>query len=195
MHIKDIFIDLDDTLNQFTMYALRWVGCLTGKLDESLHPGNGNYDIVEAANIMKPYLQFTHDIFWNEITRRVWRCVPKSLEFDMLLAESEALVGRKHITILTAPTEDPGCLAGKLEWIHENLPEWLHRQYIMTTQKHLLAHVPGALLIDDSDNNIKAFQQVGGQTLTVPRPWNRLHEYNALKYLSNYFRYRGREAT
>lgn len=171
MPITQILLDLDDVLNQFTPFVLEYIGCPAPiKYD----PAWG-FDIIKAANELHPFLtDFTHETFWKQVDRRAWVTVPKSAEFNMLLAESEALVGRESVFVCTTPTEDPECLAGKLEWIHNYLPKWLHRQYIMTPHKYLLAK-PGTLLIDDSNDNVNAFRYAGGRSILVPRPWNSYH--------------------
>ena len=83
---------------------------------------------------------------------------------------------------MTTPVEDPESLAGKLEWIHKYFPEWMHRQYLMGPQKHLLAG-PGSLLIDDSEENVEKFRQHDGQAILVPRPWNSLNRANTMKHI------------
>lgn len=181
-----IFLDLDDVLNQFTMPALARVGCnvdLTSFRD--FWPGWG-FDIIKAANALHPTRSFALTEFWGMFKRTDWANFPKSDEFDFLLQQSEALVGRENICILTTPILDPNCAAGKMEWIYKNCPKWLHRQYLIGPCKHMCAR-PDALLIDDSDKNVKAFRDHGGQAILVPRPWNSLHKINAGKRLSETF--------
>lgn len=188
MPITHIFLDLDDVLNQFTMQALMQVGCIVDQEDpfSSFDPAWG-FDIIQAANALHPIGDFTLNSFWKLIKKDFWANCRKSSEFDLLLTESGTLVGRDHISICTTPIDDPECLAGKLEWIHRYLPKWLHRQYDMTPQKYLLAHVPGALLIDDSDDNVNAFRAIGGQAILVPRPWNSLHKRHTMDHLEEAF--------
>ena len=114
--------------------------------------------------------------FWDMISRKIWAECPKSELCDWLITISVDLVGEKNVFIASSPTKDADSLAGKLEWIHKNLPTFLHRQYFITPRKVQLAH-PGALLIDDSDSNVAVFRDRGGSAITVPRPWN---NYNML---------------
>jgi 5'(3')-deoxyribonucleotidase len=95
-------------------------------------------------------------------------------------------VSEVPICILTGPTKDPECLAGKYEWITTVLPPYLHRQYLIGPRKQFCAH-PEALLIDDSDDNVKAFRGAGGHAILVPRPWNSLHALNTTEYLQREF--------
>lgn len=189
MPISHIFLDLDDTLNKFTMQALMEVGCTVDRNDPftSFNPA-WKFNIIQAANALQHNTFFTPTSFWKSLQRDFWATLPRSSEFNILLGKALTLVDRKNISILTCPVEDPDCLAGKLEWIQYYLPAWLHRQYIMTPQKHLLAHCPGALLIDDCDKNIDLFRLHGGQAILVPRPWNSLHGINGEEYLRARFR-------
>lgn len=185
--IKTIFLDQDDVLNQFTMQALAHVGCYvnTESFDD-FNPEWG-FDIIKAANALHLCRKFTLASFWKCFSRNDWRDLPKSAEFEFLLQQSEALVGRENICILTFPILDPDCAAGKIEWIYNHCPKWLHRQYLIGPPKHFCAR-PDALLIDDSDANVTAFRAHGGQTILMPRPWNSLHGVNAAKRLKGAFR-------
>ena len=167
MKINRIFLDLDDVLNDLTMSTLRTLGCNIKEYD----PAWG-WDIVKAANSCHPLRNFTPRSFWESISRRHWATRPKSQLCDWLVRRCENLVGRDSVYVLTSPTKDPDCLAGKLEWIHANLPEWMHRQYMVGPHKHLCAS-PDSLLIDDRDKNVEEFASSGGWSILVPRPWNR----------------------
>jgi 5'(3')-deoxyribonucleotidase len=176
--IDRICIDMDDVLNKFTQTAMRKVGFKDWTPND--HKTLGEFDIVKSANAMGG--NFTPASFWKLITRDVWATVPKSAEYELILNYAVTLVGHKNIIVLTAPTIDPECLAGKLEWIHAVLPKWLHRQFLIGPVKHFCAR-PGTLLIDDADRNIDGFRLHGGEGLLVPRPWNTLHGHNTLNHL------------
>lgn len=190
--ITEIFLDLDDTLNVFSPTAMKFVGC---PIDPATYIGEkefrGNYDLVGRVNSYFPEdEQFELAEFWNLIPREFWANTPKDPDFDNVLNACEYLVGRENIVILTAPTKDPDCLAGKLEWIHQYLPSWLHRQYIVTPRKQYNAG-PGRLMVDDSDDNLRAWTARGGSIIRVPRPWNagwELYEKGlAWKYMKGKF--------
>jgi hypothetical protein len=55
---------------------------------------------------------------------------------------------------------------------------------IPTPHKRLLA-APGRLLIDDNEENCRAFARAGGRSFLFPALHNRLHEYsrNPLEYV------------
>jgi len=170
--IIEVFLDLDDTLNKFSAPAMKLVGC---PVDVDTYIGEpqfrGDYDLLKRVNSYRPGREFTLQEFWNSIPRAFWANTPKDPDFDNILNACESLVGRENVIILTAPTKDPDCLAGKLEWIHQYLPSWLHRQYIVTPRK-MYNSAPGRLMVDDSDSNLKAWTDRGGTRLRVPRPWN-----------------------
>lgn len=172
--ISEVFLDLDDTLNMFTPSALKYLGC---PIDVDRYIGvpefRGNYDIVARTNYYRrPGTHFTLQEFWNAIPRDFWATTPVAPEAYALIEACERLVGKDNVIILTAPTKDPDCLAGKLEWIHNNLPRHYHRQYIITPRKQYNA-APGRLMVDDADSNVDAWAARGGSYILVPQPHNR----------------------
>jgi len=175
-----IFLDQDDVCNTFTMYALHQLGCKVSATDYADYPPVG-YDIVAAANWFGGQ-QYTVPDFWNSIGREVWATVPESEVFPWVLEAAARLVGQENVCIATAPTKDPDCLAGKLEWIHRHFPAWMHRQYVLTPRKHFLAQ-PGAVLIDDNEENVRLFEVHGGTGVLVPRPWNSARGHKPLAFL------------
>lgn len=179
--INQVYLDIDDTLNSFTMRCLRFFGCGIGDFDYDCYPRECRYDIVCACETLGGG-KFNLKEFWNAVPRRIWYTCPKSEVFDLLLEKAQQLAPRDKIFLLTAPTKDPECLAGKLDWIVDNLPEWLHRQYFITPRKSELAR-EGRLLIDDSDKNINAWFDAGGTGILVPRPWNSLSCIDTRSYL------------
>lgn len=183
--IRRILLDIDDVCNQCTKYALQWVGCPMD-YDNFLekYPPEYGYNIVDVANASLGYKRFDVPSFWNMIPRTFWSTCPVSDEYGWLFDECVRLVGQDNVCFLTGPTKDPDCLAGKLEWISRNSPEFMHRQYLIGPRKRFCAH-PEALLIDDNDANVDSFRAHGGKAITVPRPWNRLHGVNTLVHLRN----------
>ena len=184
--IKRILLDIDDVCNRFTMTALHYVGCRIDPMKYDSFPTDCQFDIVCAANTLLGYERFTVSDFWEHIPRKFWANTPVSEEFPYLLGWCESLVGQENICLLTSPTIDPDCLAGKCEWVQRFMPRWLHRQFLVGPCKQFCAH-PDALLIDDSDRNVNKFREWGGQALLLPRPWNSLHGVNTLQHLSLIF--------
>lgn len=190
--IKRILLDLDDVLNQFTMWALKCVGCDVDPMDNSQFPVHVGYDIVAAANLLHPTKRdWTVAEFWNFIKRHHWAQTPVSPECDWLLETCIDLVGEDEVFIATSPTKDPDCLAGKLEWIHLQMPSYMHRQYAITPRKYIGA-AADTLLVDDCAANCIAFEKHGGQSLLVPKPWNQRHGLNTRRFLERFFQNPGK---
>jgi hypothetical protein len=156
------------------MYALRYVGCPVF-LDYAEYDPKWGYDIVKAANALHPNqgLPFTHNSFWNCFDQGFWASVPPSDEFQMLLSASRMLVGAENVCILTRPVDSPGCMDGKKQWIRRHLPEEMWSNYLIGEPKYLCAY-PGALMVDDVEENVDKFRAHGGRAVLFPRPWNRL---------------------
>ena len=76
-------------------------------------------------------------------------------------------------TILTCPSLDPGCLDGKVRWLHRHLGRSF-RDFLIGPSKHLLAR-PEFVLIDDSDRNIARFREHHGHGILFPQIWNANH--------------------
>ncbi|REJ65602.1 MAG: hypothetical protein DWQ31_16820 [Planctomycetota bacterium] len=186
MRPQRILLDLDGVCNRSPMSFLKYVGCPVDDYSYRDYPVGCGWDLVEAANRLHPSRKFSVGEFWDTIDRRAWATAPESAEFKWLLGHCEALVGRKSICILTSPTIDPDCLAGKLEWIHSHFPKWMHRQFLIGPRKHFCAR-PDALLIDDADHNVAAFREHGGQAILVPRPWNSLIGTDTFQHLAEQF--------
>ncbi|HQI28214.1 MAG TPA: hypothetical protein PLT20_09015 [Sedimentisphaerales bacterium] len=169
--IRRIFLDLDDVCNTLAPFVLHSVGCDIGPSDYGDYPREHGFNISDAANELLGEPRYTPATLWASIPRAVWVKVPESPFFLWLLETCAEAVGRENICIATSPTKCPESLAGKLEWIHDHFPAWMHRQYAITPRKHLLAR-PDSLLIDDYGENAGRFRAHGGHAFLVPRPWN-----------------------
>ena len=192
MRVSEIYVDLDDVLNNFTMSALKDFGCDVSTETDEDYPSDCGYDIVKAANKLLGLSgsdMVSAADFWNTFDRNFWGNIEKSREFHGLLSTCCALVGGKNVYILTAQVKNGNrvaeCVGGKVEWMFANLPSWItdSRQYFIGSNKWKVAR-PWSLLIDDSDKNIEYFKSAGGQTITVPRAWNRLHYVDSIKYVT-----------
>jgi hypothetical protein len=164
--VEHIYLDIDGVLNKMPEAALNKIF----ETNSITYPNTGDYDIVRVCNKLLP-TPITSEEFWANLDRAFWANIPQTAECSWLPELCSQMVGRKHVFLLSAPVDSPDCLAGKLEWVHKNLPPWLHRQFIFTSHKWVCAS-PSALLIDDYDKNIQMFKAYGGQTILVPRPWN-----------------------
>ncbi len=185
--VDTIILDIDDTLNSLSLVIMGFFGCPVGPYDYDKFPVELGYDVMAAVNQM---LELAEDEawqlkdFWNAIPRELWAEAPLSLESSYLLERSAQLVGEENVYLATSPTKCPESHAGKVEWMHQFLPEWIHRQYFITPRKWKLANAE-SLLIDDCDDNIELFNRKG-QGLIVPRPWNGSHGVNTMEYLTTH---------
>lgn len=175
--LERIFVDVDDTLNQFTMHTLLLMGCPAN----SVYPVDVGYDIVAACNRLQAHQRGKHE-FWAMLPEEVWSEAPPTPECSWLLDECAEVVGQENVFLCTSATLAPSSVSGKLKWIQRHLPTWIHRQYLITPHKYLLARV-GTLLIDDSHDQCLNFTRHGGETIVVPRPWNPNHTWNTEEYI------------
>lgn len=176
--IKRVFLDIDDTLNTFTMFVLnRYFMCCDVGSDFDYQAYRqvlpGERDIIKACPLLGGP-DHTEDPkgFWDQLPEWCWSNNPKSPEFDTILHFAQELVPRKNIFLATDVTKSPYCASGKMKWIQDVLPSWLHRNWFITPRKGELAQGREDLLIDDSIGACKRFAAKGGQYVLVPRPWN-----------------------
>ncbi len=191
MRVSEIYLDLDDVLNNFTMSALEEFECNVDTLTDKDYPTDCGYDIVKAANkllVLSGVDMVSADDFWNTFEADFWAGIEKSREFYDLFTACRDLVGEKSVYVLTAQVSRgdmvADCVCGKVEWILDNLPAWItnNSQYFIGRNKWKVAN-PWSLLIDDSDENIRLFRAAGGQAITVPRAWNFLAGADTLKHV------------
>jgi hypothetical protein len=180
MIINKIFLDLDDTLNDFMTYVWKLLGC------QGAYDPKYGWDWEGAINNALPDRDLAPEELWSLLDSYLGPGVPKSKEFDYLIRKSQDLVGRENVCVLTSMAS-PKRLDAKFHWIHHNLPEWLQKQVVVATEKRCCAS-RNALLIDDSEENVEAFREAGGTAILVPRPWNSLHKITnsaSILYLMN----------
>lgn len=182
MKVKRIFLDVDDVLADFTLAAMEYVGCAVSQEDKDDFYDSWGFDIVAAVNALHPSQNFSPKEFWAQLPKEFWAQLSKTRECDWIINTTVRGVGRDNVFLLTSPINDPECVAGKMEWIRDFLPSWFweNRQYIIAPPKWVCAR-PDALLIDDSDANIRRFREEGGLAILLPRPWNSLHAFQGLE--------------
>jgi len=170
--INKIFLDIDDVLNEFSMAALHYVGATGTHLPYTKYPDCG-WDIVEAANVLRKPGSWAYGVeeFWGTLGESFWANIPRTPDCYKLITWCAAQVGEDNLYLATCATKSPACAAGKLRWIHEFMPKFLHRQYMIGAQKSLLAD-SNSLLIDDRIKNCELFRNAGGSAILVSRPWN-----------------------
>lgn len=154
-----VFCDLDGVLVDFAS-GIRKVHGEPFTAGGELH----DYDVEKLYDMSASqfWAPFDHD-FWEELD---W-----TDEGPALLAGIEEMVPRERIALMTSPCLTKGAVEGKVSWIKKNLPAY-SRQFFVGPPKYLAAG-PYKLLVDDHNLNVERFAAHGGQTLLVPRPWNK----------------------
>jgi len=176
--ISKVMLDLDDVCNLFTMDALHYAGATDTILPYREYPERARFDIVKAANLLRDPAEkeYTAVEFWGLLDERFWASIRMAPYLYSLLDSLASLIGEKNICVASSTTLYPGCLSGKLIWIQNFMPSWLHRQYLLGPCKHLLAQ-SGTLLIDDNRDNCEKFRRHGGEAILITKPWNMLGPY------------------
>lgn len=186
--INRIFLDMDDVLADLTVAAMRHMG---------LHDWTRKDYTIKARDIHEMYRQatgisYTPAQFWEHFKREFWSSIPPTPWCDDLIDLCLEYVNPEGLAVLTSPTKCGDCLAGKLDWIAEFLPPFLHRQYVMAPRKYYCSSV-GAILIDDAFENTGSFSTDpgGGFGITFPQPWNpsRQHVGEELRYVQRWLEY------
>lgn len=152
-----IFLDMDGVVADFVKAACAAHGRTT---DDVSH-----WDFFTKWGI-------NEDQFWEPVNaggREFWANLEPFPWFDELVGMVKS--ADPDFFILTKPSRQASCLAGKLDWIHRHFGKRF-RNYIFTPNKSPLA-APGRLLIDDSDENVDGFLRHGGAAYLFPQPWNR----------------------
>jgi hypothetical protein len=181
--IDQIFVDLDDVCNRFTMHALRFMGC-DCSIEDADFPMDVGYDIVAACNLLHPTKNdWTTAQFWTNLGSALWHDMPMRPCCHQLLDDCAKIVGERNVFISTRSLPASCHYSGKMDWIYRHLPTWIFDQVQISRHKETNAR-PGALLIDDSGGNVSRFRGTrGGQAILVPRPWNELHTQDAYKWV------------
>lgn len=155
------FVDMDGVLVDFVGGALQRVG----REFPDWPPGEFN---------MSKVLGMASHRFWERLNGAdFWSGLSPTPECHPLMAHLESTFGSWDICILSSPTRDPQCLAGKVMWLEKHLPDY-RRRFLLGPEKRFCAG-PDNLLIDDADHKVDAFRNAGGCAILFPRPWNRLH--------------------
>ena len=110
----EIYLDMDGVCVDFigaTIDAHGFDACTMLQRWHEEHPGSL---YPEALFGMSAQDFFTHQRlgdaeFWRDLTPYPW--------FETMF---EALSKHGHVVFLTAPTAQPGCVAGKLEWLKDS---------------------------------------------------------------------------
>ena len=166
MQIKTIFLDVDEVLAQWVAATLRLLA-----YDPATVFARWNrlaprpWDLCEAIPCNSWQL-------WDAIHSRCaafWEALePFPWAHDL----HERCSAVAPVVLLTSPSKDPSSYAGKAAWVQRHFG--LDADLLIGSCKHRVAH-PGAVLIDDSPKNCKAFRKAGGRAIVFPSVGNELH--------------------
>lgn len=161
-------LDLDGVLVDFLAGAHKFHGLPYSNED---YP----YTLGEYQNCPPPTSKMTTREFWDKLGHEFWADLSWILGGRTILAMVEDFFGKENTCLLTTPTLNHGCITGKMEWIECEMPDY-RRRYLIGPVKYFCAS-PDTVLIDDSDHNVNAFREAGGQAILVPRPWNSAYNW------------------
>jgi hypothetical protein len=193
LRISEIYLDLDDCLAIFTPVCFNEMTGLDKELTYDWWLTRWQFNISGAVAETRASLgkEPLPGYFWSHVPRELWANLPKTGICDWLLNAAVSAVGMENVYILTRPTREPSCFAGKADWVRDNLGEFWVDQTILTGHKELLAE-SYRLLIDDSPRNVDLWLANGGCSIFVPRPWNPAWDFIPSAYIkarwSEYFR-------
>lgn len=145
-----------------------------------VHNRPSPYDLESSLGIWdtEKLWGITEEEFWEPIQRDsldFWSNIPLTPEAEAIVAFAEEKFGRKNVAILTAPSDDPGAVPGKRLAMAKYFPQFEKRMIFGSAKSFLSA--PYRFLIDDRDKNVDDFEDAGGHSILVPRPWNRFWKH------------------
>lgn len=164
--LKCIYLDMDGVIVDFVGAALALYG-----VSSSAQTKITSWDGIPVLLTHALQQQVTDQMFWARIDNagaRFWaklEWTPWGKKVFDLCCQFAPVV------LMSTPTRHPSSAAGKLEWINANMDHGWTRRFALTPCKHHMAH-PGAILIDDYDQNCSMFEEHGGRAFLFPAPWN-----------------------
>lgn len=153
-----IYIDMDGVISNFTKAAL-----IANGYPEDYEYTSNEYQMERELGISTP-------TFWKNIDKggvEFWENMEPYKWTEFLLGYFD-----KYI-ILTAPSLNPNCVKGKVEWMHKNIKKNFYSFIIAPARYKSLLAKSGDILIDDSDKNTEAWEKAGGIGILFPQPWNK----------------------
>ena len=161
---KTILLDQDSCLASFTQAVVTQLNTFTGQnvtMDRVVR--ECNWDLEKLWGM-------TQKEWWEAIDENpnFWLEIPMFEWSDHLYNELQ-----KHadeVVIMTAPAQNPMCIAHKLIWLKDYMN--IMPSHVITGKKKYLLARSDALLVDDAPHNIDSFVANGGNGALVPSDWN-----------------------
>lgn len=154
-----IYLDMDGVVSDAHDAFLRAMG--REDLIKDYPAGEFNVDKVAGVSA---------STMWRKVAaqgRELWSRM-KKLPWAHALYEGLKKIG--DVVFLTAPSQDPECAAGKVEWLQRFAKRKDFTDYVITARKELLAG-PGRVLVDDRPSNCDEFRKAGGAAVLFPARW------------------------
>ncbi len=170
-----IFIDLHDVLSIFVEEACRWWGLSLQAVEDVWGPNKGHTTIEAVSAALGRDHPMTPVEFWTRLNEvGFWgdlSVTPWAHELINLVADITP-----EWYIATRPQLDWSCYAGTHVLVERLFPNHVHR-VIPIQNKSLLAQDRNCVLIDDSEANINAFIDAGGDGILFPHWVNSKYEH------------------
>ena len=172
----NVYLDMDEVLSDFILSACEAHEVDVDEMNSNREPGD--WCIVPAIAKVLGFTnqQFTNVDFWQPINAQgieFWSNMAETDYFTTVIRSLQKL--NINYYILSNPGLSIEAHTGKAIWLKERLGYQFDR-FILTPYKDKLAN-SNSLLIDDSEDNCRAFTKAGGKSLLFPSFGNRLHKH------------------
>lgn len=125
---------------------------------------------------VEPILKTTTKELWKKVDREGKDFWARLNEYSWSKTLYSECLTRGDVYFITAPSNDPQSLAGKLEWMKKFTHNSSFRNYLVGSPKFLCANAKN-ILIDDNCRNCNSFSKASGYSILFPQPWNSAHMF------------------
>lgn len=156
-----IFLDMDGVLADLVRGVLGFYGRSDLRVADVT-----SWDLAE-------FLKIDPFHFWRQLGFKFWENLSQTDECRELIDRVIGVYGIDRVCILTSACRTWGCLEGKRDWARRNagLPV-----FMVEGSRHKALLARSGVLVDDSDTNCEDWDNAGGRSVLVPRPWNSRRE-------------------
>lgn len=163
-YYRTIWFDLDGVLADFVNGALKKYP------DPPLAYADVRWSIESQLGVAPA-------VFWPSLDYAFWRGLEPLPDGFALYSAVVSRFGEDRVGFLSSPSDQPGCLDAKRDWVREYLGKSAARRLFLGSAKDLIPVGDSrTLLIDDHEVNADNWRKAGGSSVLVPRPWNRRRE-------------------
>lgn len=159
-----VYFDMDGVLADFSGGALKHHGIEFPFIDLTWDfPKQIGFDSTYAPEFWKP---LENAEFWANLEPHV--------DGMNLLSHLEFSNPKMEISILSSSSVR-GSTDGKRDWLAKHAPKYKDCA-IFSTKKYRVS-APCKILVDDNDDNCRLFEESGGKSVLIPRPWNKRRDW------------------